>query len=593
MSRMRSEPGPRPMSCLTCRQRQKTCDLAQPGCEICMRDGFECLGYGDSDSQECGYQEVPNVAIPPQLQPAFLAAPAQAEGPGPAHLCGTLNSTPRPPLYFLTPEDREYLDNACARYDHAPSNRGLAQLRSMAIPLPWANVNHATTHTLEDHSYLRPQNQSQLTRYGSPPTRLNATKPIKRVHSLSSENYSSTIIQTLCMSIPPSVDVSQTIREDHYLCAISEYQMQLANYWFIIPPRLTCDSIIATLKGRKIMIWTIYLGANLFQALREDPRGIMVRRCIGWINQLEQKFGDNYYNSTTLSKVGDCLLAQLELAYLKFTMIDSISGYVVLQKAVPKFLYILSANPDFYTEHSNGNLVVSFPRTFGAPAPQYGLKQFVLFDTLAALLLGVPPLVEYGYDGECDPTSHGLEWLHGAPVALVEIISQVNSWRAGSRAPLNDLQTFERRVLAWEPQRIVAEGGDSGTKNVERLAVQEGWRHVALIYVYMGMYGVSSHDSRVQASIRQIIQLGDVVANLPLDVHTMIHCVVAGLGARYEKHRTIVREKLLSFKGPRVWLFRGPDFSQILEHLWHGVGTGGSAVIWDDYVEARCAILPV
>ncbi|KAG8700586.1 hypothetical protein FRC11_012819 [Ceratobasidium sp. 423] len=132
-------------------------------------------------------------------------------------------------------------------------------------------------------------------------------------------------------------------------------------------------------------------------------------------------------------------------------MIDSILGYTVLQKALPKFLYVLAANPDFYTEHANGNLVVSFPRTFGARAPMYELKQFIIFDILSALVLVLPPLVKYGYDGECDPTSHGLEWWHGTPVALIEAISQVNSWRAGSRVPpLNDWQIVERRVPAWE-----------------------------------------------------------------------------------------------------------------------------------------------
>ncbi|KAL5639739.1 hypothetical protein ACGC1H_006355 [Rhizoctonia solani] len=463
----------------------------------------------------------------------------------------------------------------------------------MAEPVHRGDDNH-TKRIPDNNIYLWSRNQSQSTTYDPSLAHrnLNPTKSPDKAFAVERGNTNLSIkIRALFTSIPASVDATHILRDGYFMNVIREYQTWRIRYWFATPPPSVRDAFVG-LKGSKAVIRAVYLGAKLFQAVNENPGGTGTLKCITWIDELERRFDRDFYNSSTLSDAGDYLLAELELAFIKCSMISSTSGYVVLQKALPRFLHLLAVDPNLYSEHSDGNLVVSFPRTFSTP--QYELKRFVMFDTIATLVLGVPPLVEYGYDGECDPASHGLECIHGVPVVLVETIAQVNSWRAGSRvAPLDDWKTLEKRVMIWQAQLPVGEGGEAAIGNIARLAIQESWRQVALIYIYMGMCGASSHDARVQASIRQIIQLGEVVANLPIGAHMFVHCVIAGLGARYEKHRLIVRKNLFSFEGKRVWLFRGPQFGQILEHLWHGVGAGGAPVTWDDYVQSRCIIAPL
>ncbi|QRW25915.1 Fungal specific transcription factor domain [Rhizoctonia solani] len=294
--------------------------------------------------------------------------------------------------------------------------------------------------------------------------------------------------------------------------------------------------------------------------------------------------------NSSLSDLADRLMAQLELTYLGFIAAGSTLGYQLLQKALPGFLRLVAADPNLVAEQPDGGLLVSFPRAFGTSLQE--IKRFIIYDMATGFLLGVPPLLEYDYYGKCDPVSHGSEWIHGVPVPLVEIISQINSWRAGFKVPLDDWQILESRVMVWEVQPLPIEDGDS-RMNVARLAIQEGWRHVVLIYIYMGICGVSSHDSRVQASIAQIIQLEGIVAGLPISIHMLMHYVVAGMGARYEQQRSIIRQKLVSFKGKGAWLFQGPEFTQILDHLWHGAGAGGAPVMWDDYVQSRCTVIHI
>ncbi|CAE6529956.1 unnamed protein product [Rhizoctonia solani] len=578
MSCTKFKPGPRRTSCLTCRQRRKKCDLSRPCCQRCLKGGFECLGYEDNELHKQG----PTIPILSQSQ---LVPPAPVEAGSGSLETVTIGSS-------RFGQDANGID---MNHNPGPSILGAALLYGMNRPTNVSNHDWAVMYSPQDFDCSWPQERNSLATYQCLST-LRSSSTVgpfdESFDTRSPSNYLSRVIEELHRSIPPSVNAVQMIQEGHFLRIVNEYQLQRVSYWFMIPPAPIRDSLIARLKKSKTMIWTMSLGAKLFQALAQEPRSTAVRGYLGWVDKLEQRFTQETHCNPSLDDVADRLLAHLELAYLKFVTVDSISGYAILQKALPGFLRLVAADSSLYMEHPNGNLVVSFPRTLNSP--RYELKRFVMYDTAAALVLGLSPLVEYGYDGECDSTSHGLEWIHGVPVVLVQTISQINSWRAGSRVtPLADWKALERSILAWEPQPVVPDGEDSGMQGVARLAVQESWRHVVLIYLYMGLCGVSSHDSRVQASIRQIVQLGETVTNLPIGIHMFTHYVIAGIGARLEKHRALVREKLLSFKDTRVWLFRGPQFSEVLAHLWHGIGAGGAPVIWDDYVRSRCAVVPI
>ncbi|CAE6361183.1 unnamed protein product [Rhizoctonia solani] len=281
-----------------------------------------------------------------------------------------------------------------------------------------------------------------------------------------------------------------------------------------------------------------------------------------------------------------------QLVTLKFTLTDSTSGYALFRRTLPKFLQLAAADSSLLTEQPDGSLIISFPRVLGSRLPE--IKRFAIYDAMSAFLLGVPPLAEYGYDCECDSERHGFEWAYGIPVTLLQIISQVNSWRAGSRVTLDDWKTLEMHVLTWKlPCVMLEQASTPENVNVARAAVQEGWRHVLLIYVYMGVCGVSSHDSRAQTSVDRIFQLGEIVGSSHIGVHMLAHCVAAGLAARLEKHRIAVYEKLVSFRNTRNWIFSGSQFSEILYHLWHGNGAGGAAVTWDDYIRSRRAVVSI
>ncbi|CAE7146367.1 unnamed protein product, partial [Rhizoctonia solani] len=143
-------------------------------------------------------------------------------------------------------------------------------------------------------------------------------------------------------------------------------------------------------------------------------------------------------------------------------------------------------------------------------------------------------------------------WHKGKPQQ-----AEVNSWRAARLVDpthptptLEQQQQFRACLEEWNPR---LEYGDRPELVMGRLAVQECWRHAVLIYFYMGMCGADSADPRVEASVRQVSQLSATIeTDHPLETHIAIPCIVAAAAARKEKHRAILRKKLVVSKGDRA-----------------------------------------
>ncbi|CAE6529962.1 unnamed protein product [Rhizoctonia solani] len=487
MPRLNMKPGPVPKSCLTCRRRRKKCDLSRPCCNRCLKGGYVCLGYEHSEPCVAAQQAiVPNPSQSGPISPALVRQEVKLRY---YHSGSTLNCEP-----FLYPSQalnsvgvevsEEWqgsvgTDTGC---DPKPSVLGAALLYRFSS----VDEDCGSTNSPDDFDRLWPEEPSKLMAYSHPRTHQACSRRILDANPIVKPTRSSLsrVLGTLFHSIPSSVNVTQMVEVDHFLHVLGGYGFRRLDHWFTSSAPAIRDRLEAQLRGSKKMKWTLYLGASLFRALSQDASGTVAQRYIGWVYQFSQKFTTITCGSPPLDDVADLLMAQLELAFLNFIVVDGSSGYTLLRNAVPWFLQLVAADTNLYTEHPDGNLVVSFPRTLCASRHELG--RFATYDTVTALILGVPPLVEYGYDGGCDSSFQELEWNHGIPVALVEIISQINSWRAGSSVPLDDWQALERRVLAWQtPPPASDEASTTECISIGRVSVQESWRHVVLIYIYM------------------------------------------------------------------------------------------------------------
>ncbi|KAF8672125.1 hypothetical protein RHS04_07897 [Rhizoctonia solani] len=340
-------------------------------------------------------------------------------------------------------------------------------------------------------------------------------------------------------SIPPSLDAPE-IRGDHFGCVARVYIFQTVGVWFLTPGPVRN---FPTSKTMRRALSATYLGAMILQNLNQglQDTDITSKKYIGWIDEFEEKLAASLRINPPLSHIGDCLVAYIEvntlldpklisvnnticqLSLLKLAIADGASVYATLRFALPKFLSLVATDAGLMIEQPNGNLAVSFFHTLSSTRQEIG--RFVLCDVLIPFLFGLPPLVEYGYDAKC--ICDRFEWFHGIPIVFFQVISQVNSWRAGSRASSDDWQDLEQRIVSQEQPNAMSEAPRPSTldgASVERATVKELWKHVALIYIYMGMCGASSHDSRVQASVDHIFHHAETLGTSRIGIHMLPHC---------------------------------------------------------------------
>ncbi|KAF8700521.1 hypothetical protein RHS03_06651, partial [Rhizoctonia solani] len=488
-------------------------------------------------------------------------------------------------------------DTTDARRDHVLTCSILgAALRYRARgsePTP-ATDNSLAEGSLRDFNRSWPQDQSQSVTYSVPSTHQPAFARLSSSEAPRARNAEDTLIEEIgavCQSIPPSIYDMQTVREDHFARIAREYAFQALSLWFLSPLPKIRDSIASQTIGRRT-VRAMYFEATTFQLLSQDLQNgsATIKKLVDWIDRYGQKLATDFRRNSSPSDMIDCFNAHLELVLLKFVMLDGISAYTLQRTALPMFLSLVTAEPSLLVDQPNGSLAVSFVNTLCSP--RHELARFVGNDVILPFLLGVPPLAEYAYDSTCGHDQ--FEWVHGVPIPLLQIISQVNSWRARSKILIDDWQTLEQRALAWRSPYDTSDVPfvpESATS--EMAAVREGWRHVVLIYIYMGICGVSSHDLRVQVSVDRILQLSSTLHSSHIGMHMLPHCFVAGVAARLESQRAAVYKKLFLLKGSRLWVFGGSQISLFLYHLWHSAGAGGGPVTWDDYVQSREAVTPV
>ncbi|KDN37957.1 hypothetical protein RSAG8_09808, partial [Rhizoctonia solani AG-8 WAC10335] len=399
----------------------------------------------------------------------------------------------------------------------------------------------------------------------------------------------------LPVSIPRGVNANKQMRESYVFLILGKYQNQRVEMFF--RSTIPMQRLLMIQMKRPRILEFVYLGAKIFETFSGKPEEVAIQSCSGWVTRYTNHVTNpgeppNPYPST--QEVQDKLNGLLELVIAQSIVFGTAAAYTSLRLALSSFLHLVSDDPHFWVEQGrNGLLCISLPAVLTSHRVELG--RFVFQDIMCSLVLGVPTLAEY--DSTSFPIVPGsdfaADWVqgvHGVPIEMIVNITEVHNWRAQKKDV--DWTALEMRAWTWTwSQRDIQSEGS--VEMIYRAAIQESWRHATLIYIYMGVCGVTSDDSRVQASVHQIVKLMGVIGDTQLDVHFSVSAIVAGVAARNETQRTLIIRKLKSFSGVRLWKFRGRDFADVLEYLWHGGALDDAPVGWDEYVQARCKVLPI
>ncbi|QRV82468.1 Fungal specific transcription factor domain [Ceratobasidium sp. AG-Ba] len=266
------------------------------------------------------------------------------------------------------------------------------------------------------------------------------------------------------------------------------------------------------------------------------------------------------------------------------------SGYALIRVMAPVCMQVAFSDPMLWPRDpaSNG---ISFAHALLPPRRE--IHRFITMDNLSALLFGLPLLLEYDLSFSMIETEKGrpTDWVHGCPNRFLYSIARINQWRERrtNRDPL--CIEIEEDAWAWRTESAYDPDADSG-KHTLRVAVQEGWRHTVLIYLYMGMCEVTSHDPRVQSSVRQISRLYTIIQS-NFAAGMMAPVLVAAACAQSEADRARFHALVSHSGSSKIQLLKNMNFAGVLDHLWQGAAANGAPVTWEDYLTSRRAVIDV
>lgn len=395
--------------------------------------------------------------------------------------------------------------------------------------------------------------------------------------------------------IPKSLELDPLEIDNMVQLIVSQYG-RLAHRIAFRPFPFSIEKALAQrAQSSSIVRWTMYIGARIAQALLDDTHW---QSYVGWIDNFHRQITgtESALVAINTADLGDRLAALQDLAFYAFMVLNSSAGYTIFRKCSPLFLQLAAKYPPMWAD---GSAISIHHALYSQTHP---IIKFVFADTIASLAFGVIPLIHY--DTTVHTTDHllgwqpFLEWVYGCPIIMIILLAKVNSSRISrlvnrdAVAPNEaDIQDIENHLREW---KATIDYVDQPTNLIARLAVQECWRQSVLIYMYMGMCGANSADKRVEPLVKQVVQLASTVeTGSPLEIHLFIPCLIAGAAARKERHRAIIRKKIQASQKADACLLRGADFVFVLDHLWHNAASGGASTTWEDYVNSRCATLPL
>ncbi|KAG8683855.1 hypothetical protein FRC08_014030 [Ceratobasidium sp. 394] len=221
--------------------------------------------------------------------------------------------------------------------------------------------------------------------------------------------------------------------------------------------------------------------------------------------------------------------------------------------------------------------------------PEPVLRLFPAMEIVLSLSTGRPMLHQYDVTQTSDLSEHvlqvdnvGVRWMHGVPDHFLLMLARMHMLRdeLGPNVDPWIVQELEAGIDDFKPG--LDESLDSYLR-VARLAVQEAWRQVMYIYLYMGLCGDSSDNARVEKALKKFMRLlGGVKPGHTPDIFLVVPMAAAGVAAYKQRDRHTVRQRILGIHECSQVGTSGNDVLRILEEVWAMSDIQGRPAIWGD-----------
>ncbi|KAF8708461.1 hypothetical protein RHS03_04447, partial [Rhizoctonia solani] len=213
------------------------------------------------------------------------------------------------------------------------------------------------------------------------------------------------------------------------------------------------------------------------------------------------------------------------------------------------------------------------------------VRYYAMLDVLLGAVINRPMNFRYetaimpGIDIENSP---GMRWVYGIPDRLAIILARMNGLLEdfGSNVDHRIIKELEAGISSVE---TVVSAPDDSNLDFGRLVVQECWRQVAYIYLYMGLCGANSHDVRVvdaHATFMDIFLRANP-GRTP-DSFLILPFPVLGIATRHPHDQELLRRRMLALPECSRRGTTGNQFIRMLEAIWGSINESGQPTTWSD-----------
>ncbi|CAE6467179.1 unnamed protein product [Rhizoctonia solani] len=181
-----------------------------------------------------------------------------------------------------------------------------------------------------------------------------------------------------------------------------------------------------------------------------------------------------------------------------------------------------------------------------------------------------------------------VQWLHGIPNQLVLLFAKMLTMRA------DGLPSSDEMITAVEQEIINTASFDGSSSDrflsIMRFVVQECWRQVALVYLYMAVCGDPCDTPRVQGAFKRFMRLlnGTKPGRLP-DEFLMLPLTIISPAAQRKREREVIRQRIVGLQTFR----RNNNVTYIIEDYWARADDEGRPILWSDVAVSRRQVLGV
>ncbi|QRV97985.1 Fungal specific transcription factor domain [Ceratobasidium sp. AG-Ba] len=184
----------------------------------------------------------------------------------------------------------------------------------------------------------------------------------------------------------------------------------------------------------------------------------------------------------------------------------------------------------------------------------------------------------------------GLQWRLGLPHHFLVMLAQMNNLKQEYVSNIDPvvINSLEAQITSFEP--TIERSLDSYV-HVARLMVQECWRQLMYIYLYMGLCGANSYDIRVKRALKRFIKTLDSVkpGRMP-DAFLVTPMSLAGMAAHKNCDRALIRQRLQNMCEHSQSGTYINDAALILETVWTTTDAQRRPAVWLDLRWACAAV---